>query len=87
MKFYKNVLDDIKPGLNVLLVHVGYDNDELKAITVDHPHWGSKWSQKGAKGNQNGGKREPRGAKREPKVSQRATKMHQKVDLQKRSRK
>ena len=37
------VLDDIKPGLNVLLVHVGYDNDELKAITVDHPHWGSKW--------------------------------------------
>ncbi len=43
MKFYKNVLDDIKPGLNVLLVHVGYDNDELKAITVDHPHWGSKW--------------------------------------------
>ena len=40
MKFYKNVLDDIKPSLNVLLVHVGYDNDELKAITVDHPHWG-----------------------------------------------
>ena len=43
MIFYKKVLDDIKPGLNVLLVHVGYDNDELKAITVDHPHWGSKW--------------------------------------------
>lgn len=43
MIFYKKVLDDIKSGLNVLLVHVGYDNDELKAITVDHPHWGSKW--------------------------------------------
>ena len=31
------------PGFNVLLVHLGYDNDELKAITIDHPDYGSTW--------------------------------------------
>ena len=38
-KFYVNVISDIKPGLNVLLVHLGYDNEELKAITIDHPNY------------------------------------------------
>ena len=38
-----NVISDIKPGLNVLLVHLGYDNEELKAITIDHPNYGSTW--------------------------------------------
>ena len=42
-KFYTNVLNDIKPGLNVLLVHLGYDNDELRAVTIDHPDYGSYW--------------------------------------------
>lgn len=42
-KFYINVISDIKPGLNVLLVHLGYDNEELKAITIDHPNYGSTW--------------------------------------------
>ncbi len=42
-KFYTEVINDIKPGFNVLLVHLGYDNDELKAITIDHPDYGSAW--------------------------------------------
>ena len=42
-KFYAEVLNDIKPGFNILLVHLGYDNEELRAIMVDHPGWGSKW--------------------------------------------
>ena len=41
--FYMNAITDIKPGLNVLLVHLGYDNEELKAITIDHPNYGSAW--------------------------------------------
>ena len=41
--FYMNAINDIKPGLNVLLVHLGYDNEELKAITIDHPNYGSAW--------------------------------------------
>ena len=42
-KFYTEVLEDIKPGFNILLVHLGYDNMELKAVTIDHPNYGSKW--------------------------------------------
>mgnify|MGYP001167015695 FL=1 len=42
-KFYSEVIEDIEPGLNVLLVHLGYDNDELKAVTIDHPAYGAAW--------------------------------------------
>ena len=41
--FYSNVIKEIKPGLNVLLVHLGDDTPELKQMMVDHPGWGAKW--------------------------------------------
>jgi hypothetical protein len=41
--FYLNVLDSVMPGLNQLVVHLGYDDDEMRAICVDHPNFGSKW--------------------------------------------
>jgi len=42
-KFYMELLDIINPGFNILFVHLGYNNDELKAMMIDHPDWGSKW--------------------------------------------
>ena len=41
--FYLNVLDNVMPGLNQLVVHLGYDDKEMRAICVDHPNFGSKW--------------------------------------------
>jgi predicted glycoside hydrolase/deacetylase ChbG (UPF0249 family) len=41
--FYLSVLDDIKPGLSQLIVHLGYDDAEMRSITVGHPNFGSKW--------------------------------------------
>ena len=41
--FYLNILDNLKPGISQLIVHLGYDDDEMKSITVDHPDFGSKW--------------------------------------------
>ncbi|MDG2397494.1 MAG: polysaccharide deacetylase family protein [Flavobacteriaceae bacterium] len=41
--FYANIISNIKSGLNVILVHLGKDNEELKAVTIDHPAFGSKW--------------------------------------------
>jgi len=35
----------LQPGLNVFLLHLGYDNEELKAVTIDHPEYGSLWRQ------------------------------------------
>tara|TARA_B110000305_G_scaffold242055_1_gene319424 strand:+ start:5947 stop:6972 length:1026 start_codon:yes stop_codon:yes gene_type:complete len=41
--FYIDILNNLKPGLSQILVHLGYDDDEMKEITVDHPNFGSKW--------------------------------------------
>ena len=41
--FYLNILDNLNPGISQLIVHLGYDDDEMKSITVDHPDFGSKW--------------------------------------------
>jgi hypothetical protein len=43
--YYAKVLEGLNPGLNCLLVHLAYDDEEMKAITVDHPEWGSAWRQ------------------------------------------
>ena len=41
--FYYGVVDDLKPGFNILELHLGFENEELKAMMIDHPHWGAKW--------------------------------------------
>ncbi len=41
--YYLNILNELKPGLSQLIIHLAYDNDEMKSITVDHPNYGSKW--------------------------------------------
>ena len=43
--FYSSVLNGLKPGLNCMLVHVAYDSDEMKAVSIDHPDYGSAWRQ------------------------------------------
>lgn len=43
---YKKAIEELKPGLNQIIVHIGYDNDELKAICKGHDDYGSSWRQK-----------------------------------------
>lgn len=43
--YYTSVLNGLKPGLNCLLIHLAYDDDEMKAVTIDHPDWGAAWRQ------------------------------------------
>jgi chitin disaccharide deacetylase len=43
--FYTQQIKSLQPGLNVLLLHAAYDNDEMKAVTVDHEDYGSNWRQ------------------------------------------
>ncbi len=36
----------LKPGLHELIVHLGHDDPELQAVTVDHPDFGAAWRQR-----------------------------------------
>jgi chitin disaccharide deacetylase len=44
--FYVHVVDSLKPGLTELIVHLGYDDSELRAVTLEHPDYGSAWRQR-----------------------------------------
>ena len=44
-KFYSNVLNSIKPGLNCILIHVAFDNEEMKEFTGTTTGFGSAWRQ------------------------------------------
>jgi predicted glycoside hydrolase/deacetylase ChbG (UPF0249 family) len=43
---YKKALENLKPGLNEIIVHLAIDNDEMQAICKGHEDYGSKWRQK-----------------------------------------
>lgn len=43
---YKTALEGMNPGLNQIIVHLGIDNDELRAICSGHEDYGSEWRQK-----------------------------------------
>jgi hypothetical protein len=43
---YADFIKKITPGLNEIVVHLSYDNDEMKGIAQDHEDYGSAWRQK-----------------------------------------
>jgi predicted glycoside hydrolase/deacetylase ChbG (UPF0249 family) len=45
-QFYKKVMNELTPGVHVLLLHAAFDDEEMKAITVDHPDYGAEWRQR-----------------------------------------
>jgi hypothetical protein len=44
--FYLDTIRNLKPGLTEMIVHLGHDDAELRAVTVDHPDYGSAWRQR-----------------------------------------
>jgi hypothetical protein len=42
---YEKMLSGVPPGSYQLIVHLGYDTDEMQGATADHPNWGSAWRQ------------------------------------------
>lgn len=43
---YKSMLQPLPPGVYVLIVHLAYDDEEMRGATWDHPDWGSAWRQR-----------------------------------------
>jgi predicted glycoside hydrolase/deacetylase ChbG (UPF0249 family) len=42
---YEKMLAPLPPGVYQLIVHLGYDDEEMRGATSDHPDWGSAWRQ------------------------------------------
>ena len=45
-EFYLDAIANLKPGLTEMIVHLGHDDAELQAVTVDHEPYGSAWRQR-----------------------------------------
>jgi predicted glycoside hydrolase/deacetylase ChbG (UPF0249 family) len=44
---YNKMIKSMKPGLNELVIHLAFDNEEMHAVTVDRDHWwDAAWRQR-----------------------------------------
>jgi len=43
---YVKAIESLKPGLNELIVHLAYEDSEMRAITAGHPDYGAAWRQR-----------------------------------------
>jgi predicted glycoside hydrolase/deacetylase ChbG (UPF0249 family) len=44
--WYLSQIDSLKPGLTEMIVHLGHDDAELQAVTVNHEPYGAAWRQR-----------------------------------------
>jgi predicted glycoside hydrolase/deacetylase ChbG (UPF0249 family) len=45
-KFYGDAIRNLQPGITEMIVHLAYDNEEMRGMTFDHPNWGAEWRQR-----------------------------------------
>ena len=45
-KFYTDAIKNLQPGITEMIVHLAYDDGEMKGVAFDHPNWGSAWRQR-----------------------------------------
>jgi len=43
--WYKKALAALPPGVYEMIVHLSYDDEEMRGATWDHPDWGAAWRQ------------------------------------------
>jgi len=45
-KFYSDELRKLEPGVTEIVIHLAYDDAEMRGATSDHPNWGAAWRQR-----------------------------------------
>jgi predicted glycoside hydrolase/deacetylase ChbG (UPF0249 family) len=45
-RFYTDALKNLQPGVTEVVIHLAYDDAEMRGATFDHPNWGSAWRQR-----------------------------------------
>jgi len=43
---YGKMIEKVSPGLNLMIVHLAYDNAEMQAVAINHPAFGATWREK-----------------------------------------
>ncbi|MEQ9296952.1 MAG: polysaccharide deacetylase family protein [Cyclobacteriaceae bacterium] len=43
--YYSQVFENVVSGLNIVLIHPAFDDNEMKGITINHPNFGAEWRQ------------------------------------------
>ena len=44
--FYNNAIRNLQPGVSELVIHLAYDNEEMRAATRERDTWGAAWRQR-----------------------------------------
>lgn len=45
-KYYADKITKLEPGVSEMIVHLAYDDEEMRGIAFEHPDWGSEWRQR-----------------------------------------
>jgi len=45
-EFYKNAIRNLQPGVTELVIHLAFDDAEMRAATVERDTWGAAWRQR-----------------------------------------
>ena len=45
-RFYTDAIKKLEPGVTEVVIHLAYDDGEMRGATFDHPDWGAAWRQR-----------------------------------------
>jgi predicted glycoside hydrolase/deacetylase ChbG (UPF0249 family) len=45
-KYYSEEIKNLQPGITEMIVHLAYDDEEMRGVAFNHPAWGSAWRQR-----------------------------------------
>jgi chitin disaccharide deacetylase len=44
--FYSDAIKNLQPGVTEVVIHLAYDDAEMRGATFNHPDWGAAWRQR-----------------------------------------
>jgi chitin disaccharide deacetylase len=45
-RFYTKAIENLQPSITQITVHLTYDDEEMRAVTIDHSEYDAAWRQR-----------------------------------------